>query len=507
MNAWSSPVRAHRWSRYATTLDARLVALRRIDLKILLACTCLVLVLIAQGVAITESYLWAAPIACLLLIALAADLPLGLLLGAALLARVSTDDLSSTASRHSGSLDISSLIAGLFILLAIGLVMRRRQSIWPAAFAALWLALWTGIAVNMDGASALTVREGVREASIVAVAVIACNAGESLGLSRITRIVQVAGLAAALIALYQLATHTGQSVHGEIRSTGTFSQPNAAAVFFAIATMASLWRFLEAGRTRLDAAFLTVFAAATISTFSLGGLACLLVMLLAFGLLRPGSLRLKLSSCAVAAVVVAVFLATPLGAERLASESATNFSSTGARAATGSSLEWRLDKWRALIPEWEHHPLLGRGLGTTTTTEGTSENHSVGILPHSEIVRYLVETGAVGFILVLGATAIVLSRFARLRRTPGLQQAGTLGIAISLGILVNSVGANTLLYTPAAYAAAAIAATALVTRQAPTSPPHVINHPSDRNLAPAWKSALAARPRSTSESPFKHARF
>jgi hypothetical protein len=470
MSAWSShPAVRLRGSRILA-VPASALPMRRVEPRVLARLICLICVLIAQGVAITQSYLWAAPAGCILLVALAPDIPLAPFLGLTLFARVVTDDLSSTTSRHSGSLNLSSLIAGVFILMAIGLVLRRREAVWPALLAALWLCLWTAVAVRTDGASTVTVREGVREASIVALAVIAYNSRPVLSLSVITRLIQLAGAVAALLSLYQLATHSGQLVAGEIRSNGTFAQPNGAAVFFAVATVASLWRFLDDGRRRSDALFVAIFAAASISTFSLGGLASLLVMLTTFGLLRPGSVRLKLGSCAVAGLIVIAFLATPLGAARIASESSTNFGANGGHLAPGSSLEWRFEKWRALLPEWEHAPLLGRGLGTTTTSEGTSENNNAALLPHSEVVRYLVETGALGFITLLVGIGALLRRLARRRRLPHVGDAATLGMAVTVGLLVNCVASNTLLYTPAAYAATLIVAIALAAPSTRTRP-------------------------------------
>lgn len=431
--------------------------------RLVLSLGCLICVLIAEGAAITQSYLWAIPLLCLLFASVAIDLPLVPFLGLSLLVRVLTDDSSSVTARHSGSIDLSGLIAGLMILVAVGLLLRRRQAAWPALLAALWLGIWTVIAIKTDGASATTIREGVRETSIVALAVIVFNSRGILNISLVTRIIQIVGLAPALLALYQLVTHTGFLVGTEIRSNGTFSHPNSAAVFFAVVAMASLWRLVDNGHRRSDALFTMIYVVATIATFSLGGLASLLVMLVAFGLLRPGSLRLKLGSCAIAGLVVVAFLATPLGSERIASESSTNFGQTSVHGATNnSSLGWRFYKWRTLIPEWEKSPLFGRGLGTTVTSEGTAANHTAGNPPHSELFRYLVETGAIGLIILLAALMFLLRALARRRRIPATRGVAILGMAIVLGLLVDAVASNTFLYTPAAYASALIVAAVLV---------------------------------------------
>lgn len=459
MSVWPSQAGPRSpWHRTAERAASRLFGRRRFDRRSALWLALLLLILMAQGVAVAQSDLWAVPLLCLLLVAVAPDLPLVPVLGVLLLVRLLTDDLAASNSRHSSSVNLSAAIAGLYILVAIGLLLHRRQAAGPAILATLWLCIWTGIAAKTSGASTVTIREGVREASIIALAVIVFNSRGTLNVSLITRIVQLAGIAAAVVAIYQLATHGGQLLGGEMRANGTFAQPNSAAAFFAVATMASVWRFIDNGRRRVDAIFVVLYAAAIISTFSLGGLICLLVMLVTFGLLRPGSPRLKLGSCAVAGLIVIAFLATPLGAERIANESSTSFSGSGSH----TSLGWRFYKWGTLIPKWESSPLFGQGLGTTVTSEGNENDRSAGLVPHSEPLRYLVETGIFGLATLVTAIAFLLRRLARQRRIHDAGNSATLGVAIVLGLLVNSIAANTLLYTPAAYAAALIVAAVLI---------------------------------------------
>lgn len=433
------------------TLDARLVGF-----------TFLLLVLIAQGIAIAHSYLWAAPLICALIVATAIDIPLMPFVGAALLIRVLTDDMASTASRHSGSLNPAALIAGLFILVAIGLLIRRRQSLAPTMVVGIWICIWTAIAVLSQGASTLTIREGMRELSIVSLAVIVFNSRGALNMSVITRLVQVAGLASALLALYQLASHTGADIAGQIRSNATFSHPNDAAVYFGIATMASLWRFTDNGRQRLDLALTVLYSAATLATFSLAGFFSLLVMIATFGVLRSGSRRLKIGACVFVGLLALIFVATPLGAERLANESSTEFKGAHVRHGPSNSLEWRLYRWKTLIPEWEKAPLVGSGLGTTVTAEATSQNTTVGNLPHSEYVRYLVETGALGLGGLLLGLSMLIRGLRRRRRMPRSNNSATFGLALVIGLLVDAAAANTVLYTPGAYAAALTVAAALM---------------------------------------------
>ncbi len=377
-------------------------------------------------------------------------------LGATLLVRVLTDNLSGLDTQNSGSLNLSGGIAVLFILVAIGLLLRRRKGVLPTVLAVLWLCVWTGVAVNTNGASTETLREGVREASVIALAVIVYNARGAVTVPIATRLVQIVGFAPALIALYQLATHTGRDIGGEFRSYGTFAHPDSAAMFFAIAAATSLWRYLDDGRRQLDALLTALFVVALLATLSLDGLITLIAMLVAYGALRPGSSRSKLIPCAIAGLVALTFFATPLGARRITNESSTSLR-TAERGKANSSLAWRLNKWKILLPGWERSPLVGRGLGTTVTGRRILGNEFAGEAPHNEYVRYLVETGIVGLAILLWALAILIRHLVSKRSTHGelgadTRNAATLAIVIVIGCLVNSLAENTLLNSPTCYA-------------------------------------------------------
>jgi O-antigen ligase len=386
-------------------------------------------------------------------------------LGVTLLVRVLTDDLSSPDSRHTGSLNLSAGIAALFIVAAVGLLLRRRRGVLPTVLAVLWLCVWTAIAVSTRGASTETLREGVREGSVVALALIAYNADAALTVPIAARLIQLVGFIPGLLAVYQFATQTGMNLYGQLRAHGTFAHPNSAAMFFAITTTASLWLYLDNGRRRADALLTTLFAVALIATFSIDGLATLTAMLVTFGALRPGSLRAKLTPCAIAGAIVLIFFATPLGSKRIAGETATSISAAE-RGETTSTLDTRLYRWKTLLPEWELAPTFGQGLGTTTTTETTATNRLNSLLPHNEYLRYLVETGVIGITILLAALAILIRHLLRMRRNPGeigaeTVNASTLALAIVVGCLVNSLADNTLLNSPTCYAAALIIAAVL----------------------------------------------
>ncbi|HEX4436215.1 MAG TPA: O-antigen ligase family protein [Solirubrobacteraceae bacterium] len=377
-----------------------------------------------------------------------------------MLARVVTDDRSNPNSRSSGTLNLSAVIAVLFISVAIYMVARYRRGVLPTGICAVWLFVWTGIALNTSGASGETLREGVREASVLAIGVLIYNAREAIGVPTATRLVQLVGFFPAVLALYQLATHTGLYVAHNVRANGTFAHPNSAAMFFAIATTISLWRYMDDGRNRLDCLLSALFAAALVATFSIDGMITLAAMLIVLGALHPGLTRIRLIPWGAAILVVVVFIATPLGSKRVAGESATNLSAAE-RGETTSTLDTRLYRWRTLLPQWEESPVWGRGLGTTTTSTNTRANRLNSLLPHNEYIRYLVETGVLGVLILIAGLSTLIRTLLRGRRLDGLPgargfNASSLAIAVIIGCLVNSLADNTLLNSPTGYALAIV---------------------------------------------------
>ncbi|MBA3806801.1 MAG: O-antigen ligase family protein [Solirubrobacterales bacterium] len=380
------------------------------------------------------------------------------LLAIALLVRVLTDNRSSPGSHHSGRLNLSGVIAIVFILLAVAMLARRGRGVLPAILASLWLCIWTAIALGTSGASTETLREGVREGSVIALAVIVYNLRGALTPTNAARMLQFVGFVAAVIAVYQLATDTGMDIAGNIRSNGTFAHPNSAAMFFAIGAGVSLWLYFECDRRPIDVLLFALFTTALLSTYSVDGLAALIAMLIALGALRPGPLRSKGGPWLMAGLIVAIFLATPLGARRIA-----RVNSPINAGANGSSLAWRVHKWKLLMPDWEGSPIIGRGLGTTTTEAGSPGDQYAGEPPHNEYVRYLVESGVVGLAILLWAVTILIRRVLLRRRQWDGRAPNTTALAllVIVGCLVNSLADNTLLDSPTCYAAALIIAALL----------------------------------------------
>jgi len=400
---------------------------------------------------------------CVLFVLIAPDLPVVPMLAVALIVRALTDSLAESASRSSGSLNLSALIAVVLILVAVGMLLRYRKGTLVVAAVTTWVGIWTILTIHTTGFSILAVREGVRELSILAVGVIAFNAPRQLSFSTAVRIVQLAGIGGAIVAIFQLLTHSGTDVGGHMRSTGLFAHPNDAAVYFAIAATASLWQAVISKGKRLDVYLTLLFCLATLTTFSLTGFLTLLVMVATYAIFQFHSARLKYGALSFILGLSVLFIVTPVGSERISSEASAELGAGQVRGSTsGNSLSWRLHKWDSLIEEWKHEPIFGQGLGTTIIGASSPTTSTESNLPHSEYFRYLVESGVAGVALLL--TGLWALFRALKRRRSRLQPSAVLATSILAGLLVNALTANTLLYTPAAYSAALLIGAALADR-------------------------------------------
>ncbi|MCK9494982.1 MAG: O-antigen ligase family protein [Dehalococcoidia bacterium] len=304
------------------------------------------------------------------------------------------------------------------------------------------MVYWFGIGVLHYGMDESLIRELVRAVSIVAVALIAANSDRSVTASRMGTIVVVAALIPAILVVNEAVTHWPEMVGGGLRPRGTMSHPNAAAILFGIAAPVAVWKFAHdgGGKRYLWAAGFFVFA--VLLTRSLGGLAQTTVGLLALGALQQGGSRLFRVGVFVAVAAIAyVFIADPLGISRVSElESTTLQIQQGAQ--DNNSFEWRLVNWSLFLDKWQESRLLGFGLGTTDEIIAP-----LGHLPHSDPVRFLVETGILGVSLISVGVLLLVNRLVLLAKVGPDGSFAITALAVVCGVgthmLVTHVSFNT----------------------------------------------------------------
>lgn len=376
--------------------------------------------------------------------------------GAIVTARALTDGLD-LSYRGIGPNDV----LGLALIVYAGVLFLMRPRALGIALAILVVtAVWAAIGTAEFGI--VPWLEWARVLSIVSVTAIVLLSRGSVRARDAALAVEFIAAVPAVVAIVQLATDTGIVLRGDIRAVGTLAHPNSAGMLFALAVFAAVVR-LAGRRTWLDALLGLVAAVGLVATQSLGGIAALLAMILVFVFAyRPFRWRTRAIVAALIVGIPVAVLLSPIGQSRLAGWGLADGADRGSAV---DSLSWRFETWARLWEVSGQAPWLGRGLGATTAGTIVENN-----LPHNEYLRALVEVGWVGSIGIcaLIVVAIVLAIRAATRPHAGWGPAIILGTIA--GLLVDSLVANTLLYTVPSYAAALLVAGCVRDRDASDSP-------------------------------------
>lgn len=398
---------------------------------------------VAAGALVVLSWLLAAGAPTVLVLGLAAA-PLFLALGypfsagilvAALVLRPIVDG--------AGVFELTAGIGLGLIALAVLLSFHDIRAMVLLLAAAVPIVIATVVGQSRWGDDA--VEEGLRLFSIIAVAAIALVMPWNVTRVKAARVIQLAGVVPAVVALFQAATGTGTPIGDVIRSSGTLAQANTAAFFFGVCGLACLVLVAEGGRRRLDLAAVGLFAAAVVTTGSIGGMTSFVVLALAYLVFVYGTFSIPVAAGvgSTAIALVSVYL-SPLGRKRLA-----EFTAPSGPVEADNSLTWRFEAWGKILDAWEQRPVLGQGLGATK--EGGILEFNIA---HNEYLWILSEMGLVGLIVAIAAVAAYLAWLGRYKRHGASRYNLALAGALLIGLSVDSAVDNPLHVSPTMYAVA-----------------------------------------------------
>lgn len=334
------------------------------------------------------------------------------------------------------------LIALTVIGYAVVLIERKRYAPGLALSALSIVAILSSmLALTTFGADPSIFNELVRFFSIGGVAVLTGVAARELGSVGLARLLVLSSFPAMLGLVLGQLTQVSQLYSQSSGAFGTFSNKNIAAAYFAVIGIASLF-FLLATRQRLFAFGLAGALLCSLLTISIGGLSAMAVGLL----WTVWTLRARLS----AGLRFGLVLLIPLGGFLVLTQSSfasriAELDDTGVYVARAgeqtTSLNWRLSNWERLLELWRERPIQGWGFGATTDIL-----QPLGKQPHSEPVRFLVELGLVGSLIVVVVLLLVVGRVRRSGR------GGPLALGLLAVVTVNALASNTVSYVPAMYA-------------------------------------------------------
>jgi O-antigen ligase len=444
--------------------------------------------LIASGVTFVAAYQLAirpwllAPLISTCLAVVLALVPTNIFLGSILLARNLADERADTylaAGLNAGAL-IGILALGIaYVRLAS---LGRIRGLGVALLILLLLGFWFLVGLMNFGETRTLLRELIRASSIIALALVSLNSvRRPVDLQRVADVVIVTALVPAVVAVVQMGT-------GTYRAYGTIAHPNAAAALFVVGLALSLWAFSQRRERRMYIVAAVLFGIALLGTKSLGGMAQMLVTLLVYPLVarRAGS-RGGIVAAILALVLVATFSLSPIGGGRISEVGTTrSYNSIAQGEGDTNSLDWRFGNWIKLLQDWREKPVLGYGAGTTVALVTPRQT-----IPHSDVIRLLVETGVVGTIafgLLFAALVIRLYRYSR-----DSSYAATV-LAVLAGVAVHGTVNNISLETTSMYALAVLVGAALAGPRAGPAAPWLHDdggRPGERQAAHAGQPQLS----------------
>jgi O-antigen ligase len=293
----------------------------------------------------------------------------------------------------------------------VGIASRRRVRWHPFLTTSLLFVLWAGVAVLWSNDFDAGFVRALQLTQLVVMAWLLFQyVRDAVSIDSFLA-AYVAGSIVTSIALLRAITH-GLTVAGFSGNTVGRFNPNDLAYTVAFASTFAWYLGVNAKSAAVRGLFWAVSGLCAITvvlTASRGGVIILsLNCIFAVVMFRAGSVRAKLAATIViAASFWAIFTFTPLHIiERI--------STIGAEIQYGT-LDYRTTIWRAGLAAFPSHPYFGTGTGSYMVEMA----HGIGwyVNAHSVYIKVLLETGMVGFVLLVAM--LTYSARSLLRLGPG----------------------------------------------------------------------------------------
>lgn len=304
-------------------------------------------------------------------------------------------------------LNVPSLFGLALLGVAAWIVIQRGRTLsWHPLLTgwAFWLILLlpaVAVGFELHGRQGFFgVREWVRLLSIPAVFLVAYNLPPRQGWRSGPDLLLLVLAVPLTAAIAQIVLRTGTTEFGGHRVMGTLFHPNSLALFLVFFVGLSYWKARQSEGwfwLMLIAVELVVFVA----TLSLGGL----LMLAGLGgwiFLRENTRGRVLLVCLVVLLAVLVGIKGEARAKLQTMESFTPATASDSihleEGERVDSLGWRYHNWSGLVSVWRSRPLLGWGLHQSQFVNPVKRDGE-GYAPHNDLLRSLVETGALGLVV------------------------------------------------------------------------------------------------------------
>lgn len=257
-----------------------------------------------------------------------------------------------------------------------------------------WLILlipWVFLSINNLGYRGLIgIREWMRLFTLFIVYLLVFNTVNKANFKKYITLLFLSLLGPLVVSIHQITTGSWSMSSGGIRRvSGTIAHPIALSFYLVLFISLTFWKIKTSKKRNIWFFSLLVLLSIFFFTFSWTGIVMLAVLLLLF-FFKERKVRKYVSLILIVFIVFAVSSGQmQLRFQRLVQGNILESIQTGKSI---NSFTWRVLCWKQLLSKWKEKPLIGYGLAT-----GELINPWKGRSPHSDLVRYLVELGILGF--------------------------------------------------------------------------------------------------------------
>lgn len=300
---------------------------------------------------------------------------------------------------------------GIYILAGGCLyLLIKKNSVFPliSVYYGLWLVIlvpFVGLTIyNFGSEGAIAVRELTRLLTILMVFLATYNLVDPANIKKFLAAIMLSLMVPLGVGYFQLFTGTGMVLNDIHRIYGTIAHPNSYALFIVLFLGLTYWKWRK-NYGKIWGLLLLLELVALISTVSFNGM--IMFFLLLNIILWQENFYYKVSIVLTILVFILVLSQNDQVQQRIQEVKEANFQHNIQHQELGDSISWRLATWWHLVKLWREQPFTGYGLQATNIINPIIMPDGEPAEAHNDYLKYLLETGIVGFSLYLMFNVLV----------------------------------------------------------------------------------------------------
>ena len=327
-------------------------------------------------------------------------------------------------------------------------LLNNKYSVFPliSIYYGLWLLIlvpFVGLNLyNFDLNGAIAVRELTRLLTILMVFLVTYNMVNTDNINKFLSAIMLSLIVPLGVGYFQLSTKTGMVINGIHRIYGTIVHPNSYALFIVLFLGLTYWKWRR-NFGKIWGLLLLLELGALFSTVSFNGM--IMFFLLLSIILWQENFYYKISLVLVILIFILLLSQNKQVQQRFEEIEGTNFKHNIQHLELGDSISWRLGTWWQLIKLWREEPFIGYGLQATNIINPIIMPNGEPAEAHNDYLKYLLETGIVGFSLYVLFNILVAATIFweyRMARNSQLERLLFILFAVFISWQIGSLSSN-----------------------------------------------------------------